>query len=231
MAPEQNHLEAGETSYTLKFTEPLTPVDTADLAAGIKVSINGASETAVQSAEINTGDTKNVDITLASPLSWTDTISFTMEAGLLKDAANNQNKAIPAMDIDVRDTIRPALAAEQDVLVAGSDQYTIRFTEPVFEVDSSKTKAGIRFELSFAGAEKATRPVTNVIIDNDDRTQVHVTLSEAASVRPDGTTSTVRRNIESGLFRDAAGNGSSSSSYKEITVADKTPPALAARPG
>ena len=226
LAPLQDHFEAGTTSYTIKFTEPLVLVGTAnDLAAGIKVSINGASETAVQSAGINAGDTKNVDITLPSPLSWTDTISFTMEAGLLKDAANNQNGEIPATSIDVRDTIAPTVADEQDVLVAGSDQYTIRFTEPVFEVDSMKTRAGIRFGTG------VVEPVKDVRIDDDDPTLVHVTLPITASVAPDGTADEVSRIIDYAVFKDAAGNGNinpSSSYYYPIIVADRTPPALAA---
>ena len=239
LAPLQDHFEAGTTSYSIKFTEPLTLVSTEDaLAARTKVSINGASETAVQSAGINTGDTKNVDITLASPLSLGDTISFTMEAGLLKDAADNQNGAIPATSIDVRDTIPPAVAAVQDDLVAGSVQYTIRFTEPVFEVDSAKTKAEIFFQIGRPTGvadiiDGVIEAVKDVRIDDDDPTLVHVTLSETASVDPDGTADTVKRSLHPSAFKDAAGNENAglyphSDDYRPIIVADQTPPALAA---
>ena len=239
LAPLQDHFEAGTTSYSIKFTEPLTLVSTEDaLAARTKVSINGASETAVQSAEINTDDTKNVDITLDDSLSLGDTISFTMEAGLLEDAANNQNGAIPATNIDVRDTIAPTVAAVQDEFVAGSVQYTIRFTEPVFEVDSAKTKEEIFFQIGRPTGvgdiiDGVIEAVKDVRIDDDDPTLVHVTLSETASVDPDGTADTVKRSLHPSAFKDAAGNENAglyphSDNYHPITVADRTPPALAA---
>ena len=239
LAPLQDHFEAGTTSYTIKFTEPLTLVSTEDaLTAGTKVSINGASETAVQSAEINTVDTKNVDITLDDSLSLGDTISFTMEAGLLEDGAGNQNEAIPATSIEVRDTIPPAVADGQDEFVAGSVQYTIRFTEPVFEVDSAKTKEEIFFQIGRPTGvgdiiDGVIEAVKDVRIDDVDPALVHVTLSETASVDPDGTADTVKRSLHPSAFKDAAGNENiglypHSDNYSPIIVADRTPPALAA---
>ena len=48
--PEQADLEAGSTSYSIKFSEGLSPVSGADLAAGIKVTIDGTEETVSNAA-------------------------------------------------------------------------------------------------------------------------------------------------------------------------------------
>ena len=170
--PEQADLEAGSTAYSIKFSEGLSPVSGADLAAGIKVTIDGTEE-AVNSAAIGTSE---VDITLASAADFGDTVSLTVDAGLLEDYFDNQNAAISAA-LTVVDTTGPVLASAQANLEAHSTEYTIEFTESVELVTTaSDLAAGIT--LSIDGTDGSPLAAS---IDDTDQKLVHLTLGAGSS--------------------------------------------------
>ena len=217
-AAAQAGLEAGSTSYSIEFTEPVALVSTeADLAAGLKFTIGG-SEEPVSAARVDADDPSIVHVTLASAAALTDTASFTIAADLLKDAVGNENEATQqAIELTIADTTGPALAGEQEKLEARETEYRITFTEPVILVDTEAAlAAGITISIDGTDVE-----VTAASIDAADGKYVDITLASGASLG-----SNVNLSVSENLLKDAANIQNAATPTIGITVADTSGPKL-----
>ena len=218
---KQDVIEKDSKNYMLRFTENISVVnDNEALKAGITYKVGEGQSNRVSGASINTADTSVIDIEFPSTfrVGVDDTVTISIKAGIVKDAAGNQNAAASTSAITVADKTGPKPLSEQDGLSSVDTAYIIRFDEALTPVgDSASLTAGITYTAN-GGTEKS---VSTATIDGTDPTQINITLDS-----PIAANAKVVFKIAAGIVQDAAGNKNAAESMAAITIKNAALPHL-----
>ncbi len=207
-----------QTQIILELSEELTTIST---RIGDFVVKEEDIELSVQTAKIDSGNKKEIHITLAEPLRLTrdSTVTVILASGSITDTKGNASSTILSeTSAPVSDVTPPTLKT----VVANDGPNTQ--TQIILELSEELTTISTRISDFVVKEGNKALSIQAAKLDSRNKKEIHITLAEPSRLTKD---STVTVTLASGSITDTKGNASSTIlSGSSAPVSDVTPPTL-----